>query len=120
MPIKRRRKKRSRWSPLRYVPPDVLALIGKGVAGGLVVAAPAVAVRQEGVAKAQTQNEALNVSLGAAAALQESLSVFREQFGQFRREIRESRLRERDTKSRLPENAVGPVVPIARHWWQRR
>lgn len=116
----RRRKARHSLNPLGWVPPETVALIVKAVGAGLVVAFPALAVRQEGLGRQQTANEATNVALGAAAALQESLSVFRAQFGQFRVEMRESRLREARTAARLPEALVGPVVPLSRrHWWQR-
>lgn len=125
MPTKRRRphKPRHRFDPRGWIPPEVLticarALIGTGVAGAAT--APALLVRQEQASKAEATNDATNAALGTAAALQESLAVFRQQFSEFEVEMKETRRRERDVRARLPESAVGPLPPPPRrHWWSR-
>lgn len=126
MPTKRR-KRRSKHNPMRLLPNETVAQMVTWLARALgaagVVAAPTVVSQRANDVKIAAANEATNTALATGAALQESLSVFRHQFGEFQQEMRESRRRERDVRSRLAENAVGPVLPTtwkpAKHWWDR-
>lgn len=114
-----------RWIPEQFWPVLMRGLIGTGVAGAAV--APAALVRQESITRQETaaettgtklwaQNESTKIALESAAALQDSVSVFRAQFAQFQDEMRRAKWREHDLRSRLPENQVGPAfTPWERH-----
>jgi len=130
MPPRRRRKRRHKLNPLRFLPNEAWAQIVTWLARGLgaagVVAAPTVVSQRANEVKLAYANEATNTALATGAALQESLTVFRRQFAEFTKEIRESRLRERRAAARLPENMIGPAIPYAwevkaikKPWWKR-
>lgn len=103
----RRRKARHRMNPLGWLPPETVALIAKAVGAGLVVAFPALAVRQEGQARQQSANEATNAALGAAATLSLRLDTLEARSVTLERQVRSLRA------NRWPVEPPDPPAPPA-------
>jgi hypothetical protein len=100
-------------------------MIAKAVAGALVVAAPAVAVRQEGEARSKAVNDNTNAALASVAMLidqQESLAT---EVARLRADVQVLRLRYGRLYARSPEAAIGPSIPSdwrpqpvkRKSWW---
>lgn len=104
----RRRKARHSFNPLGWVPPETIALIGKAVGAGLVVAFPALAVRQEGQARQQSANEATNAALGAAATLSLRLDTLEARSMTLERQIRSMRAKSGPVPADPPDPPARP------------
>lgn len=107
----RRRKRRNVWNPARYIPPEILAMVGKAIAGGLVVAAPAVAVRQEGQVRQQAANGNTNAALNSVALLIDEQDGLKSRILALELDAKMMRLRYARLLAKSPAAMVGPAVP---------
>lgn len=127
--MKRRRPRRHRLNLLRLVPNETWANIIKAVLGGLVVAAPAVAVKTEGDNRTRSANQTAAVALEAVAQMaQENRERDDHQdrvIALMQLEIMRLKAQNRKLTRASPAMQVGPELPQdwypqppkKKHWW---
>ena len=109
----RRRKRRHALNPLGWIPPAVWPMIGKAIAGGLVVAGPAVAVKQgqDAGSKIQAANDNTGAALNAVALLIDEQDSLKARIAALELSLRAMRLQYAKLAAQSPAAMVGPAVP---------
>lgn len=109
----RRRKRRSPLNPLRWIPPQTWATIAKSIAGGLVVASPAVAIKQgqDASVKLHASNDNTTAALSAVAMLIDQQDALKSELEAVRADIRTLRFQYVRLLAKSPAMAFGPEIP---------